>query len=126
MSLEVTRKETQQSTPPIDGHKGNGMAVMPGMATMHRLRLNPNTEHKPESYEGLQLEFSPFLFSSLERYLPSPMLSFSRDSKLYYMRDIVLRYSPEGERSRVQRHHEYSQKIISHYQVFTWMIQKSP
>ena len=101
MSLDVTRKETQQPRPPSAGHNGNGVAVLPSMAMSHRLRLNPNTEHKPESYEGLQLEFSPLLFSSLERYLPPPMLSLSRDSKLHYMRDIILRYSPEGERTRV-------------------------
>ena len=101
MSLDVTRKETQQPTPPIAAHNGNGVAVLPSMAMTHRLRLNPNTEHKPESYEGLQLEFSPLLFSSLERYLPPSMLSFSRDSKLHYMRDIILRYSSEGERTRV-------------------------
>ncbi|XP_017646395.1 2-oxoglutarate and iron-dependent oxygenase domain-containing protein CP2-like isoform X1 [Gossypium arboreum] len=116
MSLEVTRKENQQPTPPTGGHNGNGMAVLQSMATTHRLRLNPNTEHKPESYEGLHLEFSPLLFSSLERYLPPPMLSLSRDSKFHYMRDIILRYSPEGERTRVQKQREYRQKIISHYQ----------
>ncbi|XP_022716472.1 uncharacterized PKHD-type hydroxylase At1g22950-like isoform X1 [Durio zibethinus] len=113
MSLSVGRKETHQPTPPTASHNGNGVAVLP---MTHRLRLNPNTEHKPESYEGLQLEFSPLLFSSLERYLPPPMLSLPRDSKLRYMRDIILRYSPEGERTRVQRHREYRQKIISHYQ----------
>ncbi|KAK6267475.1 hypothetical protein QUC31_011635 [Theobroma cacao] len=116
MSFDLTRKEPQQPTPPSAGCNGNGVAVLPSMATAHRLRLNPNTEHKPETYEGLQLEFSPLLFSSLERYLPPPMLSLSRDSKLNYMRDIILRYSPEGERTRVQRHREYRQKIISHYQ----------
>ncbi|KAB2089918.1 hypothetical protein ES319_A03G092500v1 [Gossypium barbadense] len=116
MSLEVTRKENEQPTPATGGHNGNGMAVLQSMATTHRLRLNPNTEHKPESYEGLHLEFSPLLFSSLERYLPPPMLSLSRDSKLHYMRDIILRYSPEGERTRVQKQREYRQKIISHYQ----------
>ncbi|XWS11519.1 hypothetical protein CRYUN_Cryun37aG0005200 [Craigia yunnanensis] len=101
MSLDVTRKETQQPTPPSAGHNGNGVALLPSMVATHWLRLNPNTEHKPESYEGLQLEFSPLLFSSLECYLPHPMLSLSRDSKLNYMRDIILRYSPVGERTRL-------------------------
>ncbi|GMI86146.1 CUPULIFORMIS2 [Hibiscus trionum] len=116
MSFGVSRKDTQQPGPPSTAHNGNGVAVVPSMATAHRLRLNPNTEHKPESYEGLQLEFNPLLFSSLERYLPPPMLALSRDSKLHYMRDIILRYSPDGERTRVQRHREYRQRIISHYQ----------
>ncbi|KAE8695528.1 2-oxoglutarate and Fe(II)-dependent oxygenase superfamily protein isoform 2 [Hibiscus syriacus] len=113
---EVAKKETQQPTPPTSDRKGNGVAMSQSMTTMHRLRLNPNTEHKPENYEGLQLEFSPLLFSSLERYLPPPMLSLSRDSKLHYMRDIILRYSPEGERTRAQRQREYRQKITTHYQ----------
>lgn len=105
MTSDGSRKESQVKKPPSAADNGNGVMVLPSMATamttMHRLRLNPNTEHKPESYEGLQLEFSPLLFSSLERYLPPPMLSLSRDSKLHYMRDIILRYSPEGERHRV-------------------------
>ncbi|GMI89848.1 CUPULIFORMIS2 [Hibiscus trionum] len=116
MSLEVAKKEIQQPTPPTSDRNGNGVAVSQSVSTMHRLRLNPNTEHKPDSYDGLQLDFSPLLFSSLERYLPPPMLSYSRDSKLNYMRDIILRYSPEGERTRAQRQREYRQKIISHYQ----------
>ncbi|CAN6727760.1 unnamed protein product [Malus baccata var. baccata] len=92
----------------------NGNCVM---SLSNRLRLMPNKEHKAESYEDLQhLEFSPLLFSSLERYLPPTMLNASRDLKLQYMRDILLRYSPESERTRVQRHREYRQKIIAHYQ----------
>ncbi|KAM1214428.1 hypothetical protein ACFX2I_010970 [Malus domestica] len=92
----------------------NGNCVM---SLSNRLRLMPNKEHKAESYEDLQqLEFSPLLFSSLERYLPPTMLNASLDLKLQYMRDILLRYSPESERTRVQRHREYRQKIIAHYQ----------
>ncbi|XP_050273616.1 2-oxoglutarate and iron-dependent oxygenase domain-containing protein CP2-like [Quercus robur] len=83
-----------------------------------RLRLRANENHKPESYEDLQmqLEFSPLLFSSLEQYLPFNMLHVSRELKLQYMRHILLRYSPEGERARVKRHKEYRQKIILNYQ----------
>lgn len=68
----------------------------------HRLRLNPSSNHNPDSYDDLALEFTPHLFSSLERYLPPNMLSMSRDSKLQYMRDILVRYSPDGERTRVK------------------------
>jgi hypothetical protein len=67
-----------------------------------RLGRHPNENHKPESYEDLKLDFSPLLFSSLEQYLPSNMLNLSRDLKLQYMRHILLRYSPEGERTRVR------------------------
>ncbi|KAJ9173990.1 hypothetical protein P3X46_017069 [Hevea brasiliensis] len=81
-----------------------------------RLRLNPNKDHKPESYEDLQLDFSPSVFSSLERYLPPSMLGMSRDDKMKFMREILLKYLPHGEGTRVQRHREYRQKIISNYQ----------
>ncbi|KAK9105843.1 hypothetical protein Scep_022687 [Stephania cephalantha] len=65
-----------------------------------RLRLNPNTDHKPDCYDDLQLEFNPSLYSSLERYLPPSMLGVSRDAKAQYMRDILAKYLPEGERTR--------------------------
>ncbi|KAI9120119.1 hypothetical protein K1719_008767 [Acacia pycnantha] len=58
---------------------------------------------------------SPFLFSSLEQYLPPDMLDAPRDAKLQYMKAILYRYSPESERTRVQRHKEYKQKIILNY-----------
>lgn len=66
-----------------------------------RLRLNPNKDHKPESYEDLQLDFSPSIFSSLERYLPPTMLGANRDEKVKFMREILLKYLPQGERTRV-------------------------
>lgn len=95
------RKQRNQA-PPVTGN-GNGFvsgSFGPNART-NRLRLSPSKDHKPDSYEDLQLEFSPLLFSSLEQYLPQPVLNGSRDSKLQYMRDILLRYSPEGERVRV-------------------------
>ncbi|XP_042505990.1 2-oxoglutarate and iron-dependent oxygenase domain-containing protein CP2-like [Macadamia integrifolia] len=97
---------------------GNGAVVAlsrPLMASQ-RLRLSPSTEHIPENYDDLQLEFSPSVFSSLERYLPPSMLSASRNAKIQYMREILARYLPEGERIRVQRHREHRQRIISSYQ----------
>lgn len=72
---------------------------------MTRLRLKPEKEHKSDSYQDLQqLEFSPLLFSSLEHYLPPNMLNVPRDLKLQYMRNILLRYSTEGERTRVRKY----------------------
>ncbi|GMP83522.1 hypothetical protein CsSME_00037404 [Camellia sinensis var. sinensis] len=98
------RKESQTGTGTgtVNNRNGNGVvsSTVPSYST-HRLRLNPNTDHKPDSYEDLQLEFSPLLFSSLERYLPPTLLNVSREAKVHYMRDILLRYSPEGERTRV-------------------------
>lgn len=67
------------------------------------LRLYPCVEQKAENYEDLEeeLEFSPHLYSALERHLPSSVLSSSRDNKVQYMTDILLRYSPRADRSRV-------------------------
>lgn len=97
----------------LDGGSGDSSAVGNGAASVdamrssvasgpnQRLRLNPSKEHKPESYEDLQLDFSPSIFSSLERYLPPTMLSVPRDNKVKFMRDILLKYLPHGERNRV-------------------------
>ncbi|CBI26951.3 hypothetical protein AAG906_031821 [Vitis piasezkii] len=98
-----------------ENRNGDGNGVVAPSST-HRLRLNPNTDHEPDNYEDLQLEFSPLLFSSLEQYLPPFMLNARRDVKVQYMRDILLRYSNEAERNRVQKQREYRQKIMSRYQ----------
>ncbi|KDO62814.1 hypothetical protein CISIN_1g016060mg [Citrus sinensis] len=79
-----------------------------------RLRLNPSKDHKPESYDDMQLDFSPSIFSSLERYLPPPMLGLNREEKVKFMREILMKYLPQGERTR--RHRDYRQKIITNYQ----------
>lgn len=81
-----------------------------------RLRLNPNTEHKPEKYDDIQSEFDPAIFSSLERHLPPSMLNVPREAKVQFMKEILCRYLPEGDRSRVQKHKEYRHKIMSAYQ----------
>ncbi|GKB43718.1 uncharacterized PKHD-type hydroxylase-like protein, partial [Tanacetum coccineum] len=66
----------------------------------YRLRLNPNQDHRADNYEDLGMEFTPLLFSSLERYLPPNLLNVSRDVKYKYMRDILRRYSTDAERTR--------------------------
>ncbi|EFH61502.1 oxidoreductase [Arabidopsis lyrata subsp. lyrata] len=86
------------------------------MASCQRLRLNPNNEHRPDTYEDLQLDFPNSVYSSLEKYLPPNMLVSNRDEKIKFMTDIMLRHLPHGERSRAQRHRDYRQKIISNYQ----------
>ncbi|KAJ0038677.1 hypothetical protein Pint_22162 [Pistacia integerrima] len=101
MALEASI-DRRNHAPPSTANGTTTAVVLPptrGLAT-HRLRLNPSSDHNPDSYDDLPLEFSPHLFSSLERYLPPAMLSMSRDFKLQYMRDILLRYSPDGERTR--------------------------
>ena len=67
----------------------------------NRLCINPQKDHKSKSYEDLQLEFNPLVFSSLEQYLPHHMLSLSREVKVHYMWSILLHYLPETERIRV-------------------------
>uniref|UniRef100_A0A2N9ID13 Uncharacterized protein n=1 Tax=Fagus sylvatica TaxID=28930 RepID=A0A2N9ID13_FAGSY len=107
MSLETSVDRRKQPQTPIAGNgnanaNGNGNGVVAEDNKL-RLRVRANENHKAESYEDLQLqlEFSPLLFSSLEQYLPFNMLHVSRELKLQYMRHILLRYSPEGERARV-------------------------
>ena len=85
---------------PSSGSAGGNGAVAAAAASL-RLRLNPNKEHKPDGYEDMQLDFSPNIFSSLERYLPPSMLNVLRDEKANFMREILLKYLPLGERNRV-------------------------
>ncbi|KAK4765731.1 hypothetical protein SAY86_026821 [Trapa natans] len=120
MSLEAFRIDRHKHGRSDGGGTGTNGVTASAPATpraSHRLRLKPKSDHKPESYDDLQhqLDFSPMLFSSLERYLPIPMMALSRDAKVNYMRDILLRYSPEGERTRILKHREYRQKILMNY-----------
>ncbi|XP_068643112.1 2-oxoglutarate and iron-dependent oxygenase domain-containing protein CP2-like isoform X1 [Aristolochia californica] len=115
MSLDGSVHRREES----EAGNGNGNGVISPIRPLYsdrRLRLNPNTDHKPDNYEDLKLDFSPSIFSSLERYLPPSMLRVSRDAKVQFMQEILSRYLPEGERTRVQRHREYREKIISNYQ----------
>ncbi|CAK7349664.1 unnamed protein product [Dovyalis caffra] len=109
----------RRETPPVTGG-GNGVVEpnkksAPVIVPSQRLRLHANKEHVPESYEDLQLDFCPSIFSSLEKYMPPNMLNDSREEKVKFMRDILLKYLPHGERTRAQKHREYRQKIILHY-----------
>ena len=82
---------------PATGNNSTEFVTM----SSQRLRLNPNKEHKPDSYDDMQLDFSPSIFSSLERYLPPNMLGMPRYDKVKFMREILLKYLPHGERNRV-------------------------
>ncbi|CAN6880981.1 unnamed protein product [Brassica oleracea] len=81
-----------------------------------KLRRTPNEEHEPENYEDLPLDFSPALFSSLERYLPEKVLNSTRIEKARFMSELLESYSPASELNRIQRHREYRQRILSSYQ----------
>lgn len=107
MSLDKAVERGNESSAPmstavaaVTNGNGNGTGAAPSNAS-YRLRLNPNQDHKAENYDDLGMEFTPLLFSSLERYLPPNLLNASRDTKYKYMRDILRRYSTEGERTRV-------------------------
>ncbi|GAB2226630.1 hypothetical protein Droror1_Dr00022443 [Drosera rotundifolia] len=113
-------RRRREVEPNIGEINGNGVVVAPVRSgqqqQQQRLRLNPNTEHKPDKYDDMRMEFSPLLFSSLERFLPSAMLGLPREAKARYMREILKKYLPDGERMRAQKHKEYKQRIISSYQ----------
>ncbi|KAJ4972726.1 hypothetical protein NE237_005900 [Protea cynaroides] len=96
--------------------KGKGKEVASRLfLASQRLRLSPNTEHMPDNYDDLQLEYSP-VFCSLERYLPPSMLNVSRDVKVQYIREILARSFPQEEWIRAEKVREYRRRIISRYQ----------
>lgn len=110
MSLHGGPTDRREVASPAAGNavSGGGNGVLAGdsgrpvtIVSSQRLRLNPNKDHKPDIYEDLPLDFSPSIFSSLERYLPPSMLSVPRDDKVNFMRDILLKYLPPGEQNRV-------------------------
>lgn len=124
MSMDGAVDRRNESAQGGTGGAGNGngngvvLASLPSYSNNHRIRLNPNLDHKPDSYEDLQLDFSPLLFSSLERYLPPSLLNVNRDTKVQYMRGILLRYAPEGERTRVSIHMNINLYFFNEYLPF--------
>ena len=98
----------------VEMGNGNGVAPpqplrpagRPAAATApyldRRLRLNPNAEHKPQDYSDVRGEYAPVVYSALERHLPPSLLDADRDVKLHFMRDILARYWPQGERNKVR------------------------
>lgn len=114
MSIDASmegRKELQPQQMIVGNRDGNGISSL----TASGLSLKPNMDHHPNSYDDLQLEFSPLLFSALERYLPCSVLSMSRNAKVQFMKEILNRYLPESERIRIRGLKGYRQKIISNY-----------
>ncbi|CAJ2630630.1 unnamed protein product [Trifolium pratense] len=80
-----------------------------------RLLGSPRSDHMPDNYEDLPLDFNPLVFTSLERHLPPHVINLSKDVKAHYMSNILLRYLPHSERTRMQKQKEYRQKIILNY-----------
>ncbi|CAL9031641.1 unnamed protein product [Prunus brigantina] len=119
MSLDGRPGDRREGPSPVTG---NGVVLedsnRPALAPMssQRLRLIPNKDHNPDNYDDMELDFSPSIFTSLERFLPPSMLGMPRHDKVKFMTEILLKYLPHGERNRVQKHRDYRQKIISNYQ----------
>ncbi|ONI09254.1 hypothetical protein PRUPE_5G226700 [Prunus persica] len=119
MSLDGRPGDRLEGPLPVTG---NGVVLedsnRPALAPMssQRLRLIPNKDHNPDNYDDMELDFSPSIFTSLERFLPPSMLGMPRHDKVKFMTEILLKYLPHGERNRVQKHRDYRQKIISNYQ----------
>ncbi|CAM8938281.1 unnamed protein product [Rhodiola kirilowii] len=111
MSTEVSAEQRRRSQP---GQVSNVVRAAPLYST-HRLRLNPNENHMPQSYQGFEQDFSPELFSKMEKHLPPHMLSVPRESKFKFMKDIVDRYLSSSERKRISELERYRDKIMSHY-----------
>ncbi|KAJ4916447.1 putative PKHD-type hydroxylase [Raphanus sativus] len=109
MALDSSGKQPDHQQPPPRPYSKTRDARL-------KLRRTPNEEHEPENYEDLPLDFSPALFSSLERYLPEKVLNSTRIEKARFMSELLQSYSPDSERNRIQRHREYRQRILSSYQ----------
>ncbi|KAJ6822761.1 putative PKHD-type hydroxylase [Iris pallida] len=126
----MERRKEPPPPPVVTVGNGNGAAKHPLTRSPaairqsygdRRIRLNPNKEHQPGNYDDLlksspSEEFDPSIFSSLERHLPPSMLHVPKESKIQFMKEILRKYLPEGERARAQRHKEYKHRIISTYQ----------
>lgn len=106
--MSTEGREGQQTTTTVESNGAIGgnshpppMKSTATAVSCQRLRLNPNNEHKPDNYEGLQLDFPNSIYASLEKYLPPNLLVSKREEKVKFMTDIMLRHLPHGERSRV-------------------------
>ncbi|GAU42611.1 hypothetical protein TSUD_49600 [Trifolium subterraneum] len=97
-------RRAQASNGDIAATNNNGVAVAAisnsNPITTTRLLGSPRTDHMPDNYEDLPLDFNPLVFTSLERHLPSNVINLSKDVKAHYMSNILLRYLPHSERVR--------------------------
>ncbi|ESW14974.1 hypothetical protein PHAVU_007G033600 [Phaseolus vulgaris] len=109
--MSQSQHSAPQQSRPSDGHVTARVMNL----NSDKLCVSPNRDHNSENYEDLQLEFNPHVFGSLEQYLPPHILNLSREVKVRYMRNILLRYFPENDRNRIQKLREYRLKIILNY-----------
>jgi hypothetical protein len=97
-------RRAQASNGDIATTNNNGVvaaAAISNSNSMTRLLGSPRSDHMPDNYEDLPLDFNPLVFTSLERHLPSNVINLSKDLKAHYMSNILLRYLPHSERVRV-------------------------
>eukprot|EP00249_Psilotum_nudum_P010120 c22344_g1_i2 orf=239-1309(+) len=82
-----------------------------------RLQRTPTLDHCPDSYDDLEgLEYPPAMYTAMEKYLPPELLGAPRTRKLEVLDRILAKYRPNGERSRLQKHSEYRDRIRHSYQ----------
>lgn len=118
MSLDGRPGDRLEGPLPVTG---NGVVLedsnRPALAPMssQRLRLIPNKDHNPDNYDDMELDFSPSIFTSLERFLPPSMLGMPRHDKVKFMTEILLKYLPHGERNRVSFIHFFVFKCVSFF-----------
>ncbi|EFJ08531.1 hypothetical protein SELMODRAFT_131662 [Selaginella moellendorffii] len=99
-------------------HNPNGLANESKERVIPRLLKEPNLSHAPDNYDDLvNIEYPPSLYSTMEQYLPSHMLTAPRDKKLAFMDRVLVKYRPNGERARhsIQKHREYRDRVKDKY-----------
>ncbi|XP_047340762.1 2-oxoglutarate and iron-dependent oxygenase domain-containing protein CP2-like [Impatiens glandulifera] len=104
----VDRNQTQA------GPSISGSEELPSYST-HPLCLSPNTDHTPDNYEDLNLEFSPLIFSAMERHLHPDLLNATREFKVQYISNILKRYKPDDSPAAVS-FRDYHLNIQSQYE----------
>ncbi|CAM6105754.1 unnamed protein product [Calypogeia fissa] len=96
-------------------HHGHGGDDDKDGGSIPRLQRTPTVGHKPDRYDDLEdLEYPAALYSAMEQYLPTHLLSSSRDKKISFLERILAKYRPNGERAR--KHREYRERIRHNYQ----------
>ncbi|EOA37893.1 hypothetical protein CARUB_v10009361mg [Capsella rubella] len=81
-----------------------------------RLSQFPKNDHVSDDYEDLDLEYSSLVLGSLEKYLPTEILTAERIVKYLFMSDVLEKYITRGDLTMAKNRKEYRQNIISNYQ----------
>ncbi|XP_023645577.1 uncharacterized PKHD-type hydroxylase At1g22950 [Capsella rubella] len=108
-----------------DGTDGGGGSQPPGKNAAEKdmevriptLSHFPINDHVSDDYEDLDSEYSSLVLRSLEKYLPTEILTANRDEKAKFMSGILRKYISPRECMKVNWLKSYRQKIISKYRV---------